>query len=284
MYAFVNGALVETAKATIPIGDRGFRFGDGIFETIPVYEGLPYLWEAHLARMTGGLAALHMDCNTDTLLNQALKLLKANTLHRGLLRIQISRGEGSRGYLPTGSIPTVIIETLAAPAAPLEPVSLRLSSLRKISPNALPTHFKLAQGLSSTLARMEAAEHGAYDALLLSETGHVSETSSANIFWRTNGRLYTPSLDTGALAGVTRQRIIDRFFGPVEEGRFTLESLQNAEAVVLTNAGLGAIAACEVVSAAAFAHSTSLADEINAMRNSDIAQYIAQLRESLATA
>ena len=190
-YSIVNGRLVDAAEAVISIEDRGFRYGDGVFETIAVHGGVPYQFEWHMARLASGLQAVKISFPTESLRDHCRQLLKKNALADGILRIQVTRGAGSRGYLPETADATFAMETMALPPLPPKPVSLWQSTYRKISEHALPVRYKLCQGLNSTLARMEAAEHHCFDALLLNERGHPCETSSANLFWFKNATLYT---------------------------------------------------------------------------------------------
>lgn len=283
IYAWVNGARVNAETACVPIDDRGFRFGDGLFDTIPIHDGLPYLWEYHMERLEDGLKALCMQCRVKDLLPQALALISSNEVVHGLLRMQVSRGTGSQGYLPLSSnTATIVMQTMESPIPPAQPVTLWLSSYRKISPNALPVQYKLAQGLGSTLARMEAAGNGCFEALQITDDNHISEASSANIFWRSEGRLYTPSLACGALAGVTRRRIRELSAYAVEEGQYTLSDMAAADAVILTNASLGAIAVQQLSGQKKTWGSMALAAEINALRASDIRRHTHRLRKSLA--
>jgi branched-subunit amino acid aminotransferase/4-amino-4-deoxychorismate lyase len=283
-HVYLNDALVEEAQALISVNDRGFRFGDGVFETIPVYGGLPYLWEYHIQRLAGGLDALRIHYSTENLLGAALLLLKANCVAEGLLRIQISRGTGSRGYLPVSPAPrpTLVLQTRERPAPAGEPATLWLSGYEKISARALPVQFKLAQGLNSILARMDALEHGCHDALQLSAEGYVSEAGAANIFWRKGRALHTPSLSCGALAGITRRRIIELSPSSAREGQYRLADLRAADAVILTNAATLATPVARLSPQANSWESAAFADEINAMINKDILQYTRRMRESLA--
>ncbi len=229
---------VFISSGTIAPDDRGFRYGDGVFETIRVENHKALLWTQHLARLQEGLTALSIPLDLQFPLPIARKLWIENGLTSGFLRIAISRGVGSQGYLPTATTPTVVIECLP-PATPQTSVTLAVSQYQKISPKSLPTYFKTAQGLQSTLARLEAQTLGADDVVLLDAKANISETSSANVFWLKNNTLYTPSLATGALAGVTRAAVIETSPFPVQEGEYPLSHLQAAEAAFLTNARYG---------------------------------------------
>jgi branched-subunit amino acid aminotransferase/4-amino-4-deoxychorismate lyase len=277
----INSQFFEHKEALIHVEERGFRFGDGVFETIGIYGGLPYLWHYHQERLEAGLRALRITFDTHALLLQAMGLLVANRVKEGLLRISISRGVGSRGYLPLQSIPTLVMETLPYAQAPKEAM-LWLSSYEKISPRALPTHCKLAQGLNSTLARMEATENNCYDALQRSMHGHIAETSSANIFWLTENVLFTPSLATGALGGTTRRRICELSLYKVEEGEYSVDALRSAEAVIITNAAVGIVAVSGLNPLGLEWQSDALAENFIELRKRDIASDVLGLRELLA--
>jgi branched-subunit amino acid aminotransferase/4-amino-4-deoxychorismate lyase len=280
---YLNNEVVNLQEARISVDERGFRFGDGVFETIPVHGGVPYLWEYHQERLEAGLSVLHIKGNTHNLLSQAQHLLKENKVIDGLVRIYISRGIGSQGYLPSDAhSPTTVIQTLPRPVPLASGALLWHSSYEKVSPRALPTHCKLAQGVNPTLARLEAQANGCHDALQLDAAGHMAEASSANIFWFKDGKLYTPSLACGALNGVTRRRIIELSPYPVFEGSYMLESLMEAQAVILTNASLGVVPIESLRPQGMHWTSTPLANEFIALRNQDIEKYTRRSGELLA--
>ncbi len=236
---YINGSFLPSDQASLSVDERGFRFGDGVFETIALHGGVPYLLEYHLQRLQEGLKAIHMQAplSFDTVIRE---VVAANKAREGIIRVYVSRGVGSQGYLPVtpAPAPTVLVQLMPPITLLRSPVKLWLSGYEKISPRALPTHAKLAQGLNATLARMQAREQGCHDALQLSASGHISEASSANIFWVKQGRLYTPPLASGALAGVTRRRIME-MAGDVSECDATPDALQHADEVFLTNATTG---------------------------------------------
>lgn len=238
---FLNGQWMPSEQARVQVDERGFRFGDGAFETIPVHQGKPFLLSYHLERLQAGLTALYITCDAATLIAPVLETIAANQMQEGIIRLYVSRGTGSLGYLPTRQppAPTVLIQPLPAAAAPDMPVTLWLSSWQKPSPHMLPTHAKIAQGINPMLARMESKEQGCFEALQLTPQGYVSEASSANIFWRKGNQLFTPALATGALAGVTRRWIMEVTTLPATEGEFAVAALQDADEVFLCNATLG---------------------------------------------
>lgn len=248
-YAYVNGRYVRQSKARIAIDDRGWRFGDGLFETITIDRGLPYQWEFHLARLKSGLAALAIPEPPHDLANIIKKLLRKNRQEDGFIRLAISRGVGSRGYRPYPQplTPSLIIESLRAMEGPKNPYRLWLSSWQRVLPTQLPGQFKLAQGMASTLALLEAETHQAQEALLLNPRGEIAEAASANLFWLAGGRLYTPGLATGCVNGSTRAAVLRFSPLPVEEVAAPLETLAAAEAVWLTNGRIGIHPVAEIM-------------------------------------
>lgn len=242
-YVYVKDGFKPENEASISIEERGFRFGDGVFETIRVRGGRPYQWHWHMQRMADGLNAVLIDFDTTTLAPLCDELLAKNNVSEGALRIYVSRGIGSRGYLPDAGIqPTLIIQTMPLPQLNSSPVALWLSSMVKPSLAALPVGFKLAQGMNSTLARIEAQQHDCAEALLLDGNGRLCEAASANLFWLEGKSLCTPALSTGALAGSTRAAIKRLSPWPVREVVAPLAALARADAVCITNAMFGAIA------------------------------------------
>jgi branched-subunit amino acid aminotransferase/4-amino-4-deoxychorismate lyase len=242
-YVILNQQLVEADKALVSIQDRGFRFGDGVFETIAVQGGVPYQFDWHMERLRKGLHAVRINANLHTLHEQSRRLLKENEVKEGVLRIQVTRGAGSRGYLPDPTHPragaTMVMETLPLPALPQGDVTLCMSSYRKISATELPVQYKLCQGLNATLARMEAAEQGHFDALMENVAGQLCEVSSGNIFWLKDGALHTPALLCGVLEGSMRAALMRLSPLPVYEVQVPTSALEEAECVFICNAVLG---------------------------------------------
>lgn len=266
----LNHRLLPASEATLSCDDRGFRFGDGVFETISLHHGVPYLLEYHMERLTEGLKALGLTYDVTALPGAIAQLIEANHLRRAIVRVAISRGAGSQGYLPLPTaLPTVLIQPLPVPAPPEGKASLFLSSWEKISPRALPTRCKLAQGLNATLARMEAKRHDCYEAVQCSAEGFLSEASSANLFWCKDDTIFTPSLSTGALAGVIRRRLIHDALFRIEEGEFMPAELEKADSVFLTNASLGIVEAGSLMPKGLHWAGSSLTDKLKTWLEAD---------------
>ncbi len=237
----INGRFAMAHRAAVPAADRGFRFGDGLFETIRLEAGVPYQWELHMARLAQGMAAIALTPPAIDWQEMARRTIHKNKAREGFLRITVSRGVGSRGYLPypPEMPPTWLIEYLTPLPAPAAPYQLWLSRWAKIPGQCLPAGQKLAQGMNSILALQEARDHQCDDALQLTTDGLLSEAASANLFWLAGGTLYTPSLETDCLAGTTRDAVLRLSHLPVRTATLGLGALEKADAVAIANTRLG---------------------------------------------
>lgn len=208
---FLNGRFVPEEQAVVSVFDRGFLYGDGLFETLRVMNGVPLNWEEHWRRLASGAEKLKLKppFASDFLRAQARELSRQNEHPDGILRLTFSRGPGPRGYSPKGAdTPTLVMSLHPAPElGPRAPQwKLHTASLRV--PVADPLSIcKTANKLLYVLARAEAETVGADDALLVNASGEVAETTSANLFWIEGDAIHTPPLSTGALPGTTREFI-----------------------------------------------------------------------------
>lgn len=234
----LNGDFIPSASAMLPIADRGFRFGDGLFETIRLQAGIPYQWETHLSRLEAGLNALRITPPAVNWKHIAKQMIAKNSPADGFLRIAISRGVGSCGYLPDADIAANwAVEYMPQRKPPKAPFSLWQSAITRPAASALPVNHKLAHGIGSTLALLDARDNACDEALMLSAHGHISEASSGNIFWLLGSQLYTPALATGCLAGTTRAAIMRLW--DVREIAADVAELIAADAAFISNVRLG---------------------------------------------
>ena len=203
-----NHKIIEEKQANISIDERGFRFGDGIFETCKIFNGKIYDYEAHEARIKQGLKALKSKAKIDDLKENSLKLIAKNKIKNGILRISISRGIGSEGYMPTyESEPLIIVQTHFERQITAKKIILGISKIKKPPKNSLPIACKTAQSLCYILNKISANEQNIFDCIMLSQKNFISETSSANIFWIKNGKIYTPSKACDIVLGCVRKKL-----------------------------------------------------------------------------
>ena len=245
MTVFLNGEFVPAALASVSVLDRGFLYGDGLFETMRVHRGQPFCWEAHLERFERGAMFLKIrpPFTREQLLAAALKLIESNQLPDAVLRLMLSRGPGARGYSPRGAnTPTTVMTLHPLPEPPL---SLRLVTAALRVPTGDPfAPYKIANRLTHIMARAEAEERGADEALLLNTNGHVAETASGNVFWIERGLVCTPPDDAGALHGITRgvvRELCGELGLPIECRQVTANQLQKAEGMFVTGSVSGIV-------------------------------------------
>ena len=248
MIVLLNGKFVPEEQAVVSVFDRGFLYGDGLFETVRISNGRLFRWPQHLARLQRGADFLkfRLPHPGDQLANWAQELARANGLSDCLLRLNLSRGTGPRGYSPRGADnPTLVMTTHplgeAHPQTP--PIwSVVTSSVRLPAEDPL-AHFKTSNKLAQILARSEADALGADEALLINTDGHVVEGSSSNLFWIQERRICTPRIEAGILPGVTREVIFELATNlgcEIVEAEITPQQLTEAEGIFLsvTSAGI----------------------------------------------
>ncbi len=249
MTIFLNGQFVPEAQAVVPINDRGFMYGDGLFETMRVVNGRPFRLAQHLERMTRGADFLKIKCpfTPKEMQNFAGQLIEQNQMPEAILRVVLTRGPGERGYTPgAGGKPTVVMSLHAAPPLAAEnPVrwSLVTSSIR-IPAGDLMASFKTMSKLAQVMARMEAVENGADEALLLNTNGEVVETASGNLFWVSRNRVCTVPTGRGLLPGITRAVVLEicqTLRLPTDQCIIKPEALRNTEGIFITQSAFGIV-------------------------------------------
>lgn len=213
----INGSF----DAVISPFDRGFAYGDGVFRTMKMVDGLPENWPLHYQKLVADCAAINIVCPSAELLMSDLQQLflpfdlSENPL--AIAKIIITRGAGNRGYTPPAiTAPMRVITKSVMPQYPelrfSEGVSLTVCETRLASQPKL-AGIKHLNRLENVLARMEWTDthttNGIADGIMVDNAGNVIECTAANIFARFGDTLITPSLTQCGVAGITRQRIID---------------------------------------------------------------------------
>lgn len=246
MHVFLNGRCVPEAEAVVPVSDRGFLYGDGLFETLRVVQGRPFCWEAHLARLSrgAGILRLRVPSSPADLLAAVSRLVELNGLPDAVLRLTLTRGPGPRGYSPKGAdSPTLVLSLHPAPPPPSEPVRLITSTHRLAAGDPLAT-VKTCSKITWVMARAEADAQGAHEALLLNTSGHLAEATASNLFWVRQGAVCTPPLEAGALDGITRARVLQACAAlgiPSRETAAPPAVLSSAEGLFLTGSVSGVV-------------------------------------------
>jgi len=248
MIVFLNGEFVPEEKAVISVFDRGFLYGDTVYETVRAHRGRILFWEEHDRRLRRSfvLAAFEPDPRIDALASVFDRLLERNGLSEARLRITVSRGSGGVDQL-VGFEHTWVVT--ARPFEPLpearyeEGIEVVLVGVSRNDRGALDPEIKSGNFLNNLLARREARLRGADEGIMLSPSGLLAEGSISNLFWVAEGVLETPALDVGLLPGVTRGKILDLAralpeLQGVREVRAGAERLREAQEIFLTSTSL----------------------------------------------
>jgi branched-chain amino acid aminotransferase len=240
MIICLNGKCVPEEQAVVSVLDRGFLYGDGLFEGVRISNGQLFRWNQHLDRLQRGADFLKLRLPfTNTEMQQfAWRLIQENDMREGMLRVVLSRGVGLRGYSPRGAdSPTLVISVHPAPQNQAK-AQWRLHTTRyQVHPGEPIAQFKTCNKLVQVLARAEAEEAGADEGLLTTPDGMVAEATSGNIFWIQNGVVITPPLQKGVLPGITRSLVLELCDDggiPYEEAVMSPVALQQAEGVFVS--------------------------------------------------
>jgi branched-chain amino acid aminotransferase len=260
MPALVNldGRIVSPAEATISVFDRGFLYGDSVYEVIRTYGLRPFELSAHLARLSGSATRIGLELPWDAA-RTTREIAATIEASRGdepedpegapwnqgerYVRVMMTRGAGELGIDPALAVdPRVILIVRPVHGPPLaayrEGVKAYVVGVQRIAPQAMDPAAKTGNYLNSVLAVREARAAGAHEALLLDRDGFITEGSTSNVFWVRAGRLETPPVAIGILEGVTRSVVLAlaRAAGvEVAETRLRPEDLAQADEVFLTS-------------------------------------------------
>ena len=242
---YINGEILDENKATISIFDRGFLYGDGIFETMRSYNGIVFRLGEHLKRFYSSMKSLKMKKRlSDKEIEKIIyELLRVNNLKDASIKVIASRGisEKRKFSISQSEASNTVITVAEFLQRPVkyytEGIKVDIARFRRSS--ASPSlRFKTLNYLDSIIARSDAVPTGSFETIFLNELGHVCEGSVSNIFMVKGNRLMTPSLSCGILQGVTRKTVLELlpYAGlGIEEGGFGEEELKSSEEVFITN-------------------------------------------------
>lgn len=235
MKLWLNGGLQEEDQARIAPADRGLLLGDGVFETMAARAGEVPALARHYARLCRGASLLRLPValSQDDLAGIVREVLASNGLSDAALRLTLTRGTGPRGLWPGEACSPTLLLTASAMPAPAPPARVMICSIRRDETSPLST-IKSLNYLPNVLARLEAAEQGADDALLLNQAGRVAEASAASLFVCLGGTWFTPAVSEGALPGVRRAMLLES--GHIKEALLNPADLIKAQALCLGNA------------------------------------------------
>lgn len=253
---WMDGELLPAAEARISVLDHGLLYGDGVFEGIRFHGKRVFRLSSHLRRLHASAQAIALRIPLDgASLTQAIQdTVDAFADDDGYIRLLVTRGVGALGISTQGcDDPKVIIIVDQVAVVPPErrAAGLRLASVatRRAAVDVLDPRIKSLNYLGSVMARMEAQLAGADEALMLNQSGHVTEGAAENLFVVRDNALYTPPTATGALAGITRGAIMEVARDhriPVHEAQLSRYDVYTADECLLCGTGAGILPVREV--------------------------------------
>ncbi len=236
---FLNGEFVEYGQAKVSVEDRGFQFGDGIYEVIRCYRGRMFAAAPHLARLGHSAREMEIDLpfGVEELAEIGKILLKENGIDGGVYYIQVTRGVAPRNHVfPEGVRPTTLAMVRETGGIPLQLRSDGCAAITVPDTRWGRCDIKSINLLPNVLAKEKAHRAGAYEAIFVRQGRWVSEASSSNVFAVLKGRLVTPPLDN-ILPGVTREIVMNiaaKNGIPVAEEPISIDALRAADEVIIT--------------------------------------------------
>jgi len=245
----LNNQLLDAEGARLPALTPGSLYGRGVFTTLAVHHGHPFLWPEHWARITAHADRAGVERSsleeeeTRALLS---RLIEANKVTEGRARVTMLARTSRQGFWKlkdAGEAPDTLLLIMTGDAhAPADDTLALTVSPYRVNTLSPLVGVKCVNYLERVIAWEEARARDFHEAVVLNERGEVVSATMANIFWVKDGALHTPALQTGALAGVTRAcvlRLAEDLGVPLVEGVNELAQLGDADEIFLTSAGLG---------------------------------------------
>lgn len=241
---WINKKLFDIDKARVSVFDRGFMYGDGVFETMRSYAGVVFKIDEHLDRLARSLkaAGIKFPYSNSYLKKEIYRLLGVNNIKNAYIRLTITRGEGRFGIEHKDALkPNVVIVAKGFGSYPgwmfKKGISARVVGMRQndLSPLA---GIKSLNFMNYIMARFEAKESGCDEAIILNTKGRVAEAVTSNIFTVKGNIVVTPPITDGALPGITRAVIIKaakKLGLRVIEKSLSYKDLMGSDEVFLTN-------------------------------------------------
>lgn len=238
----IDGSLVAPDEARVSVYDRGFLYGDGVFETLRTYRGVPFALNEHIERLEGSASAvgIKLPISRRELVRETIEAVRAAGNPESTIRILITRGQGPLRLDPSGAtspLRVILVEPFTPPPAAIyrdgvATITTRTERAADAAPGAKVTNY-----LASMLAMQRAHVAGAHEALLLDAEGHVLEGATSNFFVVIEGELLTAP-EAAILAGITRAHVLtlaSRAWIVVRYGSIGRGELEGASEAFLTS-------------------------------------------------
>ena len=244
---YLNKTMVEATKARVAPVSSAMLYGRGVFTTVAIYSSQPFLWSKHWNRLTSHAKRLDIDftgCTENGVGDALRKLIAFNQVKEGRARV-IMLARSGRDVWKTKTAGGKKTDLLIMTGEPqkFSPTGLSLAvSPYRVNTSSPLSGIKSLNYLDHVLAWEEAQSRDFDEAVVLNERGEIVSATTANLFWAKDGTLHTPTLSTGALAGITRDCVIEianKHFIPLLEGVYEMTDLTDADEIFLTSSSLG---------------------------------------------
>ena len=244
---YLNKTMVEATKARVAPVSSAMLYGRGVFTTIAIYNREPFLWPKHWQRLASHAKKLDIDfsgCTEKNVGDALCKLIAVNDVKEGRARVILLARSGRdiwKTKTPGAKKTDLLIMTGDPQTVSQNGLSLAVSPYRVNTFSPL-SGIKSLNYLDHVLAWEEAQSRDFDEAVVLNERGEIVSATTANIFWTRDGTIHTPALSTGALAGITRECVIEiaeRQFIPLLEGVYEMPDLTDADEIFLASSSLG---------------------------------------------
>lgn len=237
--ALFNGKIINVHEANLSGLSVAALYGNGIFTTIAIYDGKPFLLDKHLRRLQKNADAIGLNVGDEKYLgidDQLDELILENSVVDGRARVTLFDASMSRMWSDdrTERVDSLIITADQRKVPPRLNLTVSPYAINSTSPI---TGVKSCNYLENMLAINEAKSRGFHEAIRLNERGEVTSACMANVFWLNGDQLFTPSLSTGCLAGTTREWVMERF--NCREAAVGMDELLSADSIFITSAGIG---------------------------------------------
>ncbi|ERN53552.1 aminodeoxychorismate lyase [Alkalihalophilus marmarensis] len=242
MMMYVDGELVSGEQAKVSVFDHGYMYGLGLFETFRVYNGHPFLLDDHFRRLQEGLHMLGIEweMNRKDMSRVIDQLINANQYQDQDVYVRWNVSAGDKGLgLYTGQYtePVTVVYTKSLPEQMGREKQGVILKTRRNTPET-KVRLKSHHYLNNIMAKREIGSDPSVEGIFLTEDGYLAEGIVSNLFWVKNGIVYTPSIETGILNGITRQFVIKMLKDSgyiVNAGKYPKEELYEADEVFVTN-------------------------------------------------
>lgn len=238
----LNGSIVAEDEARVPVLDRGFLFGDSVYEVFRTRAGVPFAWREHLDRLRASADGIGLEIDLDdrALMLRVKETLAAAGLAEAYIRLIVTRGTGTAPAIDLAYAPGPANYVILVRELPRIPESLELALIPRLRMDrrALDPAIKSGNYLNNLLGLADAKARGATECLFLNREGLVTEASTSNFYLVEGEAVYTPALSAGLLSGITRGLLLElcaEVGVKMEERALSAEDVRQADEMFLSS-------------------------------------------------